>query len=108
MVAAPLDNVVSPSSMSGITTLTTMDRFIVLSPVGVLAISALIAPRLQLYTDLVCKHLYAGQWDPGNGFTEPGTWSQGSTRTVPCAADPVVQANVAKLLTGSSPLRGAP
>jgi hypothetical protein len=108
MVAAPLDNVVSPSSMSGITTLTTMVRFIVLSPLGMLAVSALIAPRLQLYTDLVCNHLNAGQWDPENGGTEPDTWSLGSTATVPCAADPVVQAKVAELLTGSSPLCSAP
>jgi hypothetical protein len=88
--------------MSGMTTLTTMHRFIVLSPLGMLAISALIAPRLQLYTDLVCKHLDGGHWDPKNGATEPDTWSQGLPRTVPCAADPVVQAKVAELLTGSS------
>jgi hypothetical protein len=76
-----------------------MDRFIVSSPLSMLAFSALVAPRLQLYTDLVCKDLDAGQWDPENRGMEPGTWSVGSTRPVPCAADPLVQAKVAKLLT---------
>jgi hypothetical protein len=64
-----------------------------------LAASALVAPRLQLYTHLVCKELDADPWIPENGDIKPGIWSVGSTRPVPCAADPVVQANVAKLLT---------
>ncbi|KAI0248117.1 major facilitator superfamily domain-containing protein [Lactifluus subvellereus] len=99
MVAAPFDNVVSPESTSGMTAFMIMDRFIVLSPLSMLAFSALVAPRLQLYTNLVCKDLDAGQWDPKNGGAEPDTWSVVSTRPVPCAADPLVQAEVAKLLT---------
>ncbi len=59
-----------------------------------LAVSALVAPRLQLYTSLICKDLDAG-WDPSDG----GIRSMGSTRPIPCAADPVVQTNVAKFLT---------
>lgn len=49
-----------------------------------LAGSALIAPRLQLYTHLMCKDLD----DPTHTY-------KASTR---CAADPVVQANVAKFI----------
>ena len=49
-----------------------------------LASSALIAPRLQLYTYLMCK-----------GLDDPTHIYMASTR---CAADPVVQANVAKFL----------
>lgn len=58
-----------------------------------LAGSALVAPRLQLYTYLMCKDL----GDPTYGRIR----SVGSTSThsIPCAADPVVQANVAKFLT---------
>jgi hypothetical protein len=67
------------------------DRLIVLSPLGMLAGSALVAPRLQLYTYLMCRELD----DPTYGRIQ----SVGSTRTIPCAADPVVQANVAKFLT---------
>ena len=54
-----------------------------------LAGSALVAPRLQLYTYLMCKELD----DPTYGriFQSVGS--------IPCAADPVVQANVAKFLT---------
>jgi len=56
-----------------------------------LAGSALIAPRLQLFTYLMCKELDA----PTYGRIH----SVGPTRTIPCAADPVVQASVAKFLT---------
>ena len=56
-----------------------------------LAGSALVAPRLQLYTYLMCKEL--------DGSTYGPIQSVGSTRTISCAADPVVQANVAKFLT---------
>ena len=56
-----------------------------------IAVSALIAPRLQLYTNLVCKELDGRQWDPAGAADV--------ARPVPCAADPVVQANVTKLLT---------
>jgi hypothetical protein len=59
-----------------------------------LAGSALVAPRLQLYMYLMCKDLDARR-DPTNG----GIQSVGSTRPTPCAADPVVQANVAMFLT---------
>jgi hypothetical protein len=77
--------------MSDLTILTNSDRFIVLSPLGMLAGSALVAPRLQLYTDLMCKDL--------DNTTYGRIQSVGPTRTMPCAADPVVQANVAKFLT---------
>ncbi|KAI0291157.1 major facilitator superfamily domain-containing protein [Russula brevipes] len=63
--------------------------FIVLSPLSMLAVSALIAPRLQLYTYLMCNEL-----------------DTGSIRPVPCVADPVVQANVAKLLTITGTVQG--
>jgi hypothetical protein len=53
-----------------------------------LAGSALVAPRLQLYTYLMCKDL-----------DDTAYGRMGSTRTIPCAADPVVQVNVAKFLT---------
>lgn len=56
-----------------------------------LAGSALIAPRLQLYTNLMCKDL--------DDVTYGRIQSVSSTRTISCAADPVVQANVAKFLT---------
>jgi hypothetical protein len=62
-----------------------------------LALSALVAARLQLYTYLMCKELDSDPWSPENG----GVMS--STRPVPCAADPVVQARVAGLL--ASPCR---
>ena len=65
-----------------------------------LVVSALIAPRLQLYIYLMCKELDADPWSPENGGVKPYVWSVSSTRPVPCAADPVVQAKVAKLLTG--------
>jgi hypothetical protein len=61
-----------------------------------LAASALIAPRLQLYTCLMCNDLYAGQWVPTNGSINSDMRALGP---IPCAADPVVQANVAKFLT---------
>ena len=99
MVAAPFDHVVSPQSTLGIAAFMPMDRFMVLSPLGMLAFSAIVAPRLQLYINLVCKDVDAGQWGPENGGAAPGTWSVGPTRPVPCAADPLVQAKVAKLLT---------
>jgi hypothetical protein len=57
-----------------------------------LAGSALVAPRLQLYTYLMCKDL-------DDDTTYGRIQSVGSTRTIPCAADPVVQVNVAKFLT---------
>src|SRR3981081_936094 len=74
-------------------------RLTVLRPLSMLASSALIAPRLQLYTCLICKGLDAGQWDPTNGGTIPDVRFMGSTRPMPCAGDPGVQANVAKFLT---------
>jgi hypothetical protein len=81
----------------------TMDRFIVIIPFNMLAFSALVAPRLQLFTDLVCKDLDVGRWDPENGRMEPSFRSVGWTRPASCAADPIVQAKVAKFLT-SPPL----
>lgn len=68
-----------------------------------LVLSALIAPRLQLYTHLMCKELDGEPWSRENGGVKPYAWSVSSTRPVPCAADPVVQANVAKLLTSQCP-----
>jgi hypothetical protein len=56
-----------------------------------LAGSALIAPRLQLYTYLMCKDID----NPTYGRIQ----SMSSSRTIPCSADPIVQANVAKFLT---------
>ena len=75
------------------------DRFLVLSPLGVLAGAALVAPRLQLFTYLMCKDLDAGQWDPENRGTNPDMQYMGPTRPISCAADPVVQAKVAMFLT---------
>jgi hypothetical protein len=101
MVAAPFGDMVSVLSLSDLTVFDKLlVRFIVLSPLSVLAVSALIAPRLQLFTYLICKDLDAGQWDPKNGGTIPDMRSVGSIRPISCAADPVVQANVAKFLTG--------
>ncbi|KAI9442746.1 MFS general substrate transporter [Lactarius indigo] len=76
--------------------------FVVLCPFGAIAVSALIAPRLQLFTNLVCKELDSRQWDPAGrkvGFVD-------TTRPVPCAADPVVQMNVTKLLTIIATVQG--
>jgi hypothetical protein len=67
-----------------------------------LAGAALIAPRLQLFTDLMCKDRDTGPWDPSDPDTRPDVLSVVSMRSIPCAADPVVQANVAKLLTSQS------
>ena len=72
------------------------DRFFVLCPLSAIALSATIAPRLQLLTNLVCKELDGRQWDPA--AADPGL---DTTRPVPCAADPAVQANVTKLLTSA-------
>ncbi|KAI0260813.1 major facilitator superfamily domain-containing protein [Gloeopeniophorella convolvens] len=80
--------------------------FIVLSPFSMLAVSALIAPRLQLFTDIVCRGLDAGHWDPAGDGAGDEFWATGGPRPVPCAADPVVQANVAKLLTIMSTAQG--
>jgi hypothetical protein len=66
---------------------------------GVLAGAALVAPRLQLFTYLMCKDLDAGQWDPENRGTNPDMQYMGPTRPISCAADPVVQAKVAIFLT---------
>jgi hypothetical protein len=77
--------------------------FIVLSPLSMLAASALIAPRLQLYTCLMCNDLYAGQWVPTNGSINSDMRALGP---IPCAADPVVQANVAKFLTITATVQG--
>jgi hypothetical protein len=74
-----------------------MDRFIVVVLLNMLAFSALVGPRLQLFTDLVCKDLDIGRWDPENGGIEPSFRSVGWTAS--CAADPLVQAKVAKFLT---------
>jgi hypothetical protein len=73
------------------------DRFLVLGPLSTLASTALVAPRLQLYTHLMCKKVNVGKWDLTNrGATDMR--SMGST-PIPCAADPVVQAKVAMFLT---------
>ena len=73
------------------------DRLLVLGPLSTLASTALVAPRLQLYTRLMCKELDVGRRDLTNGGAT-GMRSMGST-PIPCAADPVVQANVAMFLT---------
>ena len=70
----------------------------IVSPLAAIAVSALIAPRLQLFTNLVCKELDSRQWDPATslhvGFV-------GTTRPVPCKEDPAVQAKVAEFLAGT-------
>jgi hypothetical protein len=76
------------------------DRFLVLGPLSTLASTALVAPRLQLYTHLMCKEVNVGQWDLTNGGATD-TRSMGSM-PIPCAADPVVQAKVAMFLTSLS------
>ncbi|KAI9453161.1 MFS general substrate transporter [Lactarius psammicola] len=76
--------------------------FVVLCPLSAIAVSALIAPRLQLFTNLVCKELDGRQWDPAGA----GSGRVVTTRPVPCAADPVVQANVTKLLTITATVQG--
>ena len=73
----------------------------IVCPLSAIAISALIAPRLQLFTNLVCKELDSRQWDPAGATTPHRVGFVSTTRPVPCAADPVVQANVTKLLTGA-------
>ena len=97
MVAASFSNMVSVPQMLDLTILIG-DRFLVLSPLSMLAGVALVAPRLQLYTHLICKDLR--QWDPINGGAADMRF-MGSTR-IPCAADPVVQAKVAMFLTSLS------
>jgi len=88
------------SSTPDLTILTGYGRFTALGPLSMLAGAALIAPRLQLFTYLMCKDLdHAGPWDPSNPDTRPDVPSVAFTRPMPCATDPVVQANVAKLLT---------
>lgn len=76
------------------------DRILVLGPLSTLAGAALVAPRLQLLTHLICKDLKAGEWGPTNGGAADMR-SMGST-PIPCAADPVVQAKVAMFLTSLS------
>jgi hypothetical protein len=71
------------------------DRILLLGPLSTLAGAALVAPRLQLLTHLICKDL-----NPTNGGAA-GMRSIGST-PIPCAADPVVQAKVAMFLTSLS------
>jgi hypothetical protein len=81
------------------------DRFVVICFLSAIAVSALIAPRLQLFTNLVCKELDGRQWDPAGeiaGFV-------GATRPVPCAADPARpgecrQASYECVLLGASSL----
>ncbi|KAH9170171.1 major facilitator superfamily domain-containing protein [Lactarius sanguifluus] len=80
--------------------------FVVLCPLSAIAMSALIAPRLQLFTDLVCKELDSRQWDPAGAGAEREVGFVGTTRPVPCAADPVVQMNVTKLLTITTTVQG--
>ncbi len=73
-------------------------RFFILCPLSAFAVSAIIAPRLQLFTNLVCNEIDSRQWErAGRDAVLVG---MGTARLVPCAADPVVQANVTKLLTG--------
>ena len=98
MVEASFSDMVSISSISYLTVLI-CDRFLVLSPLGMLAGAALLAPRLQLLTYLMCKEIDAGQWDPKNGGSNLDMRTMGPTRPIPCAADPAVQANVAMFLT---------
>ena len=66
-----------------------------------IAVSATIAPRLQLFTNLVCKELDDHQWDPAGADTARHVGFVSTIRPVPCAADPAVQANVTKLLTSA-------
>lgn len=80
--------------------------FFVLCPLSAIAISALIAPRLQLFTNLVCKELDGRQWDPAVAGAGRNAGFVGTTRPVPCAADPAVQANVTKLLTVMATVQG--
>ncbi|KAH9062341.1 MFS general substrate transporter [Lactarius vividus] len=82
--------------------------FVVLCPLSAIAVSALIAPRLQLFTDLVCKELDDRQWDLAGAGAGAGrkVGFVGTTRPVPCAADPVVQMNVTKLLTIMATVQG--
>jgi hypothetical protein len=71
-----------------------MDRLLVLCPLSAMAFSALIAPRLELLTNLVCKELDGRQWDPAISDAGHQVGFVGTTRPVPCAADPAVQAKV--------------
>ncbi|KAH9037056.1 MFS general substrate transporter [Lactarius pseudohatsudake] len=80
--------------------------FFILCPLSAIAMSALIAPRLQLFTDLVCKELDGRQWDPAGAGAGREVGFVGTTRPVPCAADPVVQMNVTKLLTITTTVQG--
>ncbi|KAH8985716.1 MFS general substrate transporter [Lactarius akahatsu] len=80
--------------------------FVVLCPLTAVAMSALIAPRLQLFTDLVCKELDDRQWDPAGTGAGRDVGFVGTSRPVPCAADPVVQMNVTKLLTITATVQG--
>ncbi|KAH9060380.1 MFS general substrate transporter [Lactarius deliciosus] len=80
--------------------------FVVLCPLSAIAMSALIAPRLQLFTDLVCKELDGRQWDLAGAGARREVGFVGTTRPVPCAADPVVQMNVTKLLTITTTVQG--
>ena len=77
------------------------DRFFVICSLSAIAGSALIAPRLQLFTNLVCKELDGHQWDPAGADAGGHVGFVSTTRPVPCAADPAVQANVTKILTSA-------
>jgi hypothetical protein len=80
--------------------------FLVVCPLSAIAFSALIAPRLQLFTNLVCKELDGRQWDPAGAGAGRNAGFVGTIRPVPCAADPAVQANVTKLLTIMTTVQG--
>ena len=73
----------------------------VVVPLTSIAVSALIAPRLQLLTNLECKGLDSRQWGPAGANSPRHAGFVNTTRLVPCATDPAVQANVTKLLTGA-------
>lgn len=84
-------------------------------PLTTIATSACMAPRIEVYTLLVCSHhrpdVYREMFPRTVANIISSLVAGGSGNKSPCAADPTVQAEVAKLNTGafiSPPLHRKP
>ena len=72
-----------------------MGRFLAIIPFSMIAFTVTMAPKLEIFTELVCK---AQHGIPRDSESEVDAFSPGTD----CAKDPRVQATVAVLMTSES------
>lgn len=77
-------------------------RLLCALPFAAVAMSATIAPRIEIYTILACREMRPDIYYEGMQINSSPLATLTPTRSQLCAADPVVQAAVAKLAAGMS------